>query len=96
MYGAKPERPRKCISACQPQLPTRDRVTGLDGLDSGYFAGRKVHRKPKGWYIFKEFIRNPKTRGYGFFEMMFFLGVVTVGYFYLWRKGAFDWYKSQK
>jgi NADH-quinone oxidoreductase subunit A len=47
-------------------------------------------------YIFKDFTRNPETRGYGFFEMMFFLGVVTVGYVYLWRKGAFDWYKSQK
>jgi NADH-quinone oxidoreductase subunit A len=47
-------------------------------------------------YIFKDFMRNPETRGYGFFEMMFFLGVVTVGYVYLWRKGAFDWYKPQK
>jgi NADH-quinone oxidoreductase subunit A len=47
-------------------------------------------------YIFKDFTRHPETRGYGFFEMMFFLSVVMVGYVYLWRKGAFDWHKSQK
>ena len=38
--------------------------------------------------LFKDFTRNPKTRGQGFFEMTFLLGVVTVGYVYLWRKGT--------
>jgi NADH-quinone oxidoreductase subunit A len=47
-------------------------------------------------YIFKDLTRNPETHGYAFFEMMFFLGVVMVGYVYLWRKGVFDWHKSQK
>jgi len=26
-----------------------------------------------------------------FFEMLFFLGVLFLGYVYLWRKGALDW-----
>jgi NADH-quinone oxidoreductase subunit A len=47
-------------------------------------------------YIYKDLARNPETHGYGFFEMMFYLTVVMVGYIYLWRKGAFDWHKSQK
>ena len=30
---------------------------------------------------------------FGFVEMMLFITVVLVGYFYLWKKGAFDWSK---
>ncbi len=32
-------------------------------------------------------------RLFGFIEMMLFIVVVLVGYFYLWKKGAFDWTK---
>jgi len=32
-------------------------------------------------------------RLFGFVEMMLFIVVVLVGYFYLWKKGAFDWTK---
>ena len=28
---------------------------------------------------------------YGFWSMMFFLGVLTIGFAYEWRKGALDW-----
>jgi NADH-quinone oxidoreductase subunit A len=28
---------------------------------------------------------------YGFWSMMIFLGVLTVGYIYEWRKGALEW-----
>ncbi len=28
---------------------------------------------------------------FGFFSMMIFLGVLTVGFIYEWRKGALDW-----
>jgi NADH-quinone oxidoreductase subunit A len=37
-----------------------------------------------------------ETRPIGFLEMFFYLGVVSVGYIYLWNKGAFDWHKSKK
>jgi len=30
-------------------------------------------------------------RLFGFVEMMLFIVVVLVGYFYLWKKGALDW-----
>ena len=29
--------------------------------------------------------------GFGFFSMLGFLGVLTVGFIYEWRKGALDW-----
>lgn len=28
---------------------------------------------------------------FGFFSMLFFLGVLTVGFIYEWRKGALEW-----
>jgi NADH-quinone oxidoreductase subunit A len=29
----------------------------------------------------------------GFFEMMLYIGILLVGYLYLWKKGALDWHK---
>ena len=28
---------------------------------------------------------------FGFFEMLLFIGLVLVGFFYVWKKGALDW-----
>jgi NADH-quinone oxidoreductase subunit A len=30
---------------------------------------------------------------YGFAEMMVYIAILLVGYFYLWKKGALDWHK---
>jgi NADH-quinone oxidoreductase subunit A len=30
-------------------------------------------------------------RLFAFVEMMIFLGILIVGYFYVWKKGALDW-----
>jgi NADH-quinone oxidoreductase subunit A len=30
---------------------------------------------------------------YGFNEMMIYIAILLVGYFYLWKKGALDWHK---
>ena len=30
---------------------------------------------------------------YGFTEMMIYIAILLVGYFYLWKKGALDWHK---
>ena len=30
---------------------------------------------------------------YGFIEMMIYIAILLVGYFYLWKKGALDWHK---
>ena len=36
-------------------------------------------------YIFKS------LRWFGFVEMLVYIGILLVGYFYLWKKGALDW-----
>jgi NADH-quinone oxidoreductase subunit A len=36
-------------------------------------------------YIFKS------LRWFGFAEMLLYIGILLVGYFYLWKKGALDW-----
>lgn len=38
--------------------------------------------------IFKDFAAQG---AFIFFEMLFFLGVLLVGYVYIWRKGVFEW-----
>src|SRR5271163_4776800 len=47
-------------------------------------------------YIFKDLASNPQTRVFGFPEIMFYVAIVLVGYFYLLKKGALDWHKSGK
>src|SRR6202166_3847766 len=47
-------------------------------------------------FIFKDLVRNVATRWFGFMEMMIYVAILLVGYFYLLKKGAFDWNKTQK
>jgi len=47
-------------------------------------------------YIFKDLAANKATHWFGFIEMMIYVGVLLVGYIYLWKKGALDWHKTQK
>jgi len=45
-------------------------------------------------YIYRDMIRHSAGLGrYGFFEMLIYIGILLVGYIYLWKKGAFDWHK---
>ena len=30
---------------------------------------------------------------YGFIEMMLYIAILLVGYFYVWKKGGLDWHK---
>jgi NADH-quinone oxidoreductase subunit A len=32
-----------------------------------------------------------QLRWFGFVEMLLYIGILLVGYFYLWKKGALDW-----
>jgi NADH-quinone oxidoreductase subunit A len=32
-----------------------------------------------------------KLKMFGFWEMLVYIGIVLVGYFYVWKKGALDW-----
>jgi NADH-quinone oxidoreductase subunit A len=50
-------------------------------------------------FIYRDLIAMPRTAGfnpglYGFVEMMVYIAILLVGYFYLWKKGALDWTKG--
>jgi len=32
---------------------------------------------------------------FGFYEMLVYLAIILVGFFYIWRKGALDWSKPE-
>lgn len=45
-------------------------------------------------YIYKDLLGMSRSVGiYGFAEMMVYIAILLVGYFYLWKKGALDWHK---
>lgn len=45
-------------------------------------------------YIFRDMVKQSHSLGvYGFVEMMIYIGILLVGYLYLWKKGALDWHK---
>lgn len=45
-------------------------------------------------YIFRDMVKHSHSFGvYGFIEMMIYIGILLVGYLYLWKKGALDWHK---
>jgi len=33
---------------------------------------------------------------FGFWEMLVYIGLVLVGFFYIWKKGALDWNKAER
>ena len=39
-------------------------------------------------YVFRQ------LRWFGFYEMLGYIAILLVGYFYLWKKGALDWNRS--
>src|SRR4030081_3740026 len=44
--------------------------------------------------IYKDMFKVSHSFGvYGFVEMLVYIGILLVGYIYLWKKGAFDWIK---
>jgi len=45
-------------------------------------------------YVFRDMTKMSAGIGmYGFVEMIIYIGVLLVGYFYLWKKGALDWHR---
>jgi len=45
-------------------------------------------------YIYRDLLKlGPSVGLYGFAEMMIYIAILLVGYFYLWKKGALDWHK---
>ncbi len=45
--------------------------------------------------IFRELIRNGLGM-FGFWEMMIYIAIVLVGFWYVWKKGVIDWSKTHK
>ncbi|NTV10185.1 MAG: NADH-quinone oxidoreductase subunit A [Zoogloea sp.] len=41
--------------------------------------------------ILREIAGSAALRFFGFFEMLVFLGMLLIGYIYVWKKGALDW-----
>ena len=41
--------------------------------------------------ILKEIAANEAIRAFGAVEMLVFLGILFIGYVYVWKKGALDW-----
>jgi NADH-quinone oxidoreductase subunit A len=41
--------------------------------------------------ILREIAGTAAIRVFGFIEMLVFLGILLVGYIYVWKKGALDW-----
>ncbi len=35
-----------------------------------------------------------RLKMFGFWEMLVYIGIVLVGFFYIWKKGALDWNES--
>ena len=40
--------------------------------------------------------RDFSARMFGFWEMLVYIGVVLIGFFYIWKKGALDWNATEK
>ena len=36
------------------------------------------------------------ARMFGFWEMLVYIGIVLVGFFYIWKKGVLDWNRTEK
>ena len=46
--------------------------------------------------IFRDLPRITGSRWFGFNEMLIYIGLVLVGFFYIWKKGILDWNLPEK
>ncbi len=46
--------------------------------------------------IFRDLPRLTGSRWFGFWEMLIYIGLVLVGFFYIWKKGILDWNKPER
>ncbi len=46
------------------------------------------------WAVVFKPLAQTLSRGFVFFEMMIFIGVLLVGYIYVWKKGLFEWNRA--
>src|SRR5215469_559768 len=48
------------------------------------------------WAVVFKALKQQGLAMFGFWEMMVYIGVVLVGFFYIWKKGVLDWAKPEK
>jgi NADH-quinone oxidoreductase subunit A len=41
--------------------------------------------------VYRDLLKIPGAGLFGFWEMMIYVGIVLVGFFYIWKKGVLDW-----
>ena len=41
--------------------------------------------------VYKDLLRIPGAGLFGFWEMIVYIGILLVGFFYIWKKGVLDW-----
>jgi NADH-quinone oxidoreductase subunit A len=46
--------------------------------------------------IFRDLPKITGSRWFGFNEMLIYIGLVLVGFFYIWKKGILDWNASER
>jgi NADH-quinone oxidoreductase subunit A len=46
--------------------------------------------------VFRDLPRITGSRWFGFNEMLVYIGLVLVGFFYIWKKGVLDWNKPER
>ncbi|HEY7404933.1 MAG TPA: NADH-quinone oxidoreductase subunit A [Candidatus Angelobacter sp.] len=46
--------------------------------------------------VFRDLPRLTGSRWFGFWEMLVYIGLVLVGFFYIWKKGILDWNKPER
>jgi len=46
--------------------------------------------------IFRQLPGITHSRWFGFTEMLVYIGLVLVGFFYMWKKGVLDWNKPER
>ena len=43
--------------------------------------------------VYRDLPKLVGSRMFGFWEMLVYIGIMLVGFFYVWKKGALDWGK---
>jgi NADH-quinone oxidoreductase subunit A len=46
--------------------------------------------------LFRDLPKLTGSRWFGFTEMLVYIGLLLVGFFYIWKKGALDWNKAER
>jgi NADH-quinone oxidoreductase subunit A len=46
--------------------------------------------------VFRDLPHVTGSRWFGFTEMLVYIGLVLVGFFYMWKKGVLDWNKPER